>query len=83
VVGVLARLPFLPKRTVCLPVLARLWRPRQPGRSKLDLACELVGLVAERRPDRAMHVAADAAYAGWARRACSNTSCPFPAWALG
>ena len=44
VVGLLIHLPFMPDRAVCLPVLARLWRPRQPGRSKLDLACELVGL---------------------------------------
>ena len=37
VLRVLVRLPFLPQRAVCLPVLARLWRPHQPGRSKLDL----------------------------------------------
>jgi hypothetical protein len=27
VVGVLVRLPFVPYRMVCLPVLARLWQP--------------------------------------------------------
>jgi hypothetical protein len=27
------QLPFL-SRPVCLPVLARLWRPRTPGRSR-------------------------------------------------
>jgi hypothetical protein len=64
VIGVLVHLPFVPKRTVCLPVLARLWRPRQPGRSKLDLACELVRLVAVRFPDRRIHLVCDAAYAG-------------------
>jgi hypothetical protein len=64
VLGVLVRLPFLPQRAVCLPVLARLWRPHQPGRSKLDLACALVGLVAERDPDRRIHLVGDAAYAG-------------------
>jgi hypothetical protein len=52
VVGLLIHLPFMPDRAVCLPVLARLWRPRQPGRSKLDLACELVGLSGA-RPRRA------------------------------
>jgi hypothetical protein len=52
VVGVLVDLPFVPDRKVCLPVLARLWRPRQPGRSKLDLACELVGLVCAHDPHR-------------------------------
>jgi len=64
VVGVLVDLPFVPQRAVCLPVLARLWRPRQPGRSKLDLACELVGLICARWPDRRIHLVGDAAYAG-------------------
>jgi DDE superfamily endonuclease len=64
VVGVLVHLPFVPNRAVCLPVLARLWRPRQPGRSKLDLACELVGLICAHWPDRRIHLVCDAAYAG-------------------
>src|SRR6266536_4166605 len=37
---------------------------RQPGRSKLDLACELVGLICARLPDRRIHLVCDAAYAG-------------------
>jgi len=49
---------------VCLPALARLWQPRQPGRGKLDLACELVSLIAGRYPDRQVHLVGDAAYAG-------------------
>jgi hypothetical protein len=64
VVGVLVDLPFVPGRTVCLPVLARLWRPRQPGRAKLDLACELVGLICARMPERRVHLVCDAAYVG-------------------
>jgi hypothetical protein len=64
VVGVLVDLPFVPQRAVCLPVLARLWRPRQPGRSRLDLACELVGLICARFPGRRIHLVCDAAYAG-------------------
>jgi hypothetical protein len=64
VVGVLVELPFMPQRVVCLPVLARLWRPRQPGRSKLDLACELVALICARLPERRIHLVCDAAYAG-------------------
>jgi DDE superfamily endonuclease len=64
VVGVLVDLPFVPGRKVCLPVLARLWRPRQPGRSKLDLACELIGLICARLPERRIHLVCDAAYAG-------------------
>jgi hypothetical protein len=64
VVGVLVDLPFVPQRAVCLPVLARLWRPRQPGRSRLDLACELVGLICARWPQWRIHLVGDAAYAG-------------------
>jgi DDE superfamily endonuclease len=64
VVGVLVDLPFVAHRQICLPVLARLWQPRQPGRSKLDLACELVGLLCDRYPDRQLHLICDAAYAG-------------------
>jgi len=64
VVGVLVALPMVAHRQVCLPVLCRLWQPRQPGRGKLDLACELVGLLADRYPDRQLHLTGDAAYAG-------------------
>jgi hypothetical protein len=58
------RLPFVPQRAVCLPVLCRLWRPKQPDRTKLRLAVELVALVAARYPDRRLHLVGDAAYAG-------------------
>jgi hypothetical protein len=61
---VLVRLPFVPQRAVCLPVLCRLWRPKQPDRTKLALAVELVALVAARYPDRQVHLTGDAAYAG-------------------
>ena len=64
VVGVLVDLPFVPQRAVCLPILCRLWRPKQPDRTKLHLAVELVALVAERYPDRQIHLTGDAAYAG-------------------
>jgi len=53
---------------VCLPVLARLWQPRRPGHSKLDLARQLVGLICQQHPDRRLHLACDAAYAGKALR---------------
>lgn len=68
VVGVLVRLPFAAHRQVCLPVLARLWQPRQPRNSKLDLACELVSLIAGHHPERQVQLVADAAYAGRALR---------------
>jgi len=62
--GVLVRLRFVPQRAVCLPVVCRLWRPKQPDRTKLHLAVELVTLVAERCPDRQVPLTGDAAYAG-------------------
>ncbi len=68
VVVVLVRLPFVAHRMLCLPVLARLWQPRRPGRSKLDLACQFVGLICQRHPDRRVHLVCDAAYAGKALR---------------
>ena len=53
--------PFL-SRPVCLPVLARLWHPRQTG--KLAHARVMVELVAARHPDRSIHAVGDAAYVG-------------------
>jgi hypothetical protein len=41
---------------------------RRPGHSKLDLACQLVGLICQRHPDRRAHLIYDAAYAGKALR---------------
>jgi len=73
VVGICVELPFL-ERTVCLPVLFRLWRPRRPEFAKADrpdperpakpvLAREIIDLLAARIPDREIHVVGDAAYA--------------------
>lgn len=64
VVGILVRLPFVPHRQVCLPVLARLWHPRDRDHTKLVLAHQLIRLIAARYPNRQVHVVADAAYAG-------------------
>ena len=78
VVGVVVRLPFL-ERSVCLPVLFRLWQPRRkhlakgqpdperPG--KPELARELIDMLARRLPGRRLHVVGDAAYAteAWRR----------------
>jgi DDE superfamily endonuclease len=61
VAGVVEQLPFL-SRPVCLPVLARLWRPRHTG--KIAHARELAELLAARYPDRTVHVVGDAAYVG-------------------
>ena len=61
VAGIVVQLPFL-SRPVCLPVLARLWRPRHTG--KIAHARELAELIAARYPDRRVHVVGDAAYMG-------------------
>jgi hypothetical protein len=61
VAGIVVQLPFL-SRPVCLPVLARLWRPRHTG--KIAHARELAELIAARYPDRIVHVVGDAAYVG-------------------
>jgi DDE superfamily endonuclease len=77
VVGIVVRLPFL-ERSVCLPVLFRLWRPKRkhipkgssdperPG--KPELARELIDLLAERLADRKLDLVGDAAYASEAWR---------------
>ncbi|HEV7897413.1 MAG TPA: hypothetical protein VGP31_06165 [Planosporangium sp.] len=54
-------MPFL-ARPVCLPVLARLWRPRHTG--KIAFARQMVEAVAARYPDRVVHAVGDAAYVG-------------------
>jgi DDE superfamily endonuclease len=61
IAGIVVQLPFL-SRPVCLPVLARLWRPRHTG--KIAHARELAELIAARYPARAVHVVGDAAYVG-------------------
>ena len=61
VAGIVVQLPFL-SRPVCLPVLARLWRPRHTG--KIAYARELAELIVARYPDRTVHVVGDAAYVG-------------------
>ena len=70
--GINVKLPFL-KRTVCLLVLSRLWRPRRkeipkgksdPERpSKPQLASEMLCLLAKQFPARKIHGVGDAAYA--------------------
>src|SRR3989440_655029 len=61
VAGIVVVLPFL-DRPGCLPVLARLWRPK--GTSRTVLACQMVAAIARRLPGRQVHVVADAHYAG-------------------
>src|SRR5437762_23823 len=61
VAGIVVTLPMC-DRPVCLPVLARLWRPK--GTPKTVLACQMIAAIAARVPDRAVHLVADAHYAG-------------------
>ena len=75
VAAISVKLAFL-DRTVCLPVLFRLWQPRRkhlpagtpdPERpSKVALAREMLDLIAARYPARALHAVGDAAYASGA-----------------
>ena len=62
VLGILVRLPFC-RHPVCLPVLLRLWRGKGTA-SPVQLAGELVSVVAQEFPDRRIHVVGDAAYHG-------------------
>jgi len=77
VIGVNVKLAFM-ARTVCLPVLFRLWQPRRkhiprgkpdperPG--KVELARKLADLIAAKYPDRIVHVVGDSGYASGAWR---------------
>jgi hypothetical protein len=59
VVAIIVTLPFL-SRPVALPVLAAL--AVKGGASKPDMARDLLDAIAERFPDREVHIVADAAY---------------------
>ena len=59
---ILVRLPFC-AHPVCLPVLLRLWRGRGTA-SPVQLARELILLLAQEFPDRCIHAVGDAAYHG-------------------
>jgi SRSO17 transposase len=74
VVGIVVQLPFL-ARPVCLPVMARLWRPKQE-QSKVGLAASMIRLLAACHHGRRIHVVADAAYHGKALRGLPAT-CTF------
>jgi hypothetical protein len=77
-IGIVVRLPFL-ERSVCLPVLFRLWRPRRPAYAKAkkpdperpgkpELAREMTDLLTTRISTRTIHTVGDAAYATAASR---------------
>jgi hypothetical protein len=66
IAGLVVALPFS-SRPVCLPVLFRLWAGKGTA-SPVELARDMVGLLARAFPDRDIHVAGDAAYHGPALR---------------
>lgn len=61
VAGIVIDLPFV-DRPVCLPILARLWTPKQT--TKTVLAAQMLTLISQALPGRSVHMVADAAYAG-------------------
>jgi len=62
IVGIVVALPFS-SRPVCLPVLLRLWRGKGTA-SPVQLAAELISLLANEFPERIIHTVGDAAYHG-------------------
>ena len=62
IAGLVVRLPCC-TRPVCLPVLFRLWAGKATA-SAVELAAELLGLLAEQFGDRRVHAVGDAHYHG-------------------
>src|SRR6266542_3242014 len=62
VAGIVVRLPFC-TAPVCLPVLFRLWAGKGTT-TPVELAAQLLGLVAAEFPEREVHGVGDAAYHG-------------------
>lgn len=66
-VGLVVELPCLGGRRVCLPILFRLFRPRDEAhpdrRSQPELGREMIDLVLARFPERIVHLLFDGAYA--------------------
>jgi hypothetical protein len=71
VAGIVVRLPFC-TAPVCLPVLFRLWAGKGTA-SSVELAGELLGLVAAAFPGRRVHGVGDAAYHGKALLVAATT----------
>ena len=71
IIGIVVKLPFC-SHPVCLPVLFRLWRGKGTA-SPVQLASELISLLAKEFPDRLMHAVGDAAYHGKALLVAATT----------
>ena len=66
VAGIIAQVPFL-SRPICLPVLCRRWQGKGTA-STVELAAQMITVIAGRVPGRRVHVVADAAYHGTSLR---------------
>ena len=62
IIGIVVTVPFC-SHPVCLPVLLRLWRGKGTA-SPVQLARELISILAQAFPDRLVHAVGDAAYHG-------------------
>ena|SRR5579875_197241 len=66
-VGLVLELPCLGGRSVCLPIMLRLFRPKDDAhpdrRSQPELARELIDVILARLPGRRVHLLFDGAYA--------------------
>lgn len=62
IIGIVVTVPFC-SHPVCLPVLFRLWRGKGTA-SPVQLARELISILAQAFPDRLVHAVGDAAYHG-------------------
>lgn len=71
VLGVIVRVPLWPERALCLPILFRLYlnhdaaaNARRVGRTRPELAVEMLELLCKQRKSRRFQVVADSAYGG-------------------
>jgi hypothetical protein len=71
IAGIVVRLPFC-SHPVCLPILFRLWGGKGTA-SPVDLASEMLTVLAQAFPDRQIHAVGDAAYHGRALLVAGTT----------
>lgn len=71
VLGVVVHFPLWPERAFCLPILFRLYlnheaaaRARRVGRTRPELAVEMLNVLCRTRRERRFHLLADSAYGG-------------------
>jgi len=62
VVGLAIRIPLMPDRVICLPLLARLHLPGEGQPTCVDLAAEMLAQILQWFPDRRLNLLGDGAY---------------------